>query len=79
MRRLPDPELIALARKGSLHTPTSLRIDRRGGRSLLAITRITKGSIVAQSPNGKRIAYAEVYESGRARLFTAPHCLPDQT
>jgi hypothetical protein len=56
---------------------TSLRVDRRGETSLAAASRITKGSMVAQTLGGKRLAYARVFESGKAGLFTARNCFPD--
>jgi hypothetical protein len=73
------PKTILIRMRAVFRRPTSLRIDRRGERSLAANARITKGSIVAQTQRGKRIAYAEVFESGKARLFTAPDCVPDPT
>jgi hypothetical protein len=30
-----------------------------------------------RTPAGKRVAYAEVLSSGKARLFAAPTCVPD--
>jgi hypothetical protein len=59
--------------------PTNLRFDRRGGRSLMAIARITKGDIAARTPSGRPILYAQVLESGKARLFTDADCVPDPT
>jgi hypothetical protein len=40
-------------------------------------TTVREGRIVVATPAGKRLAYAEVASSGRARLFTAPSCMPD--
>jgi hypothetical protein len=59
--------------------PTNLRFDRRGGRSLGTVGRITKGTLAARTPSGRPIFYAQVFESGKARLFTDVDCVPDQT
>jgi hypothetical protein len=59
--------------------PTNLRFDRRGGRSLMTIGRITKGDIAARTPSGRPILYAQVLDSGKVRMFTEPDCVPDPT
>jgi hypothetical protein len=59
--------------------PTNLRFDRRGGRSLMAIARITKGDIAVRTPSGRPIFYAQVLDSGKARMFTDVDCVPDPT
>jgi hypothetical protein len=59
--------------------PTNLRFDRRGGRSLTATARIVKGDIAARTPSGRPIFYAQVLDSGKARMFTDVDCVPDPT
>lgn len=65
------PQAILIRMRAEFRFPTSLRIDRRGDRSFAADGRIAKGSMVAQTLGGKRLAYTQVFESGKARLFTA--------
>jgi hypothetical protein len=38
---------------------------------------VSKATIVARTESGKSLALAEVLESGKARLLTAPGCVPD--
>jgi hypothetical protein len=73
------PKTIVLRMRAVFRRPTALHIDRRGERSLSAMARIMKGSVVAQTRTGRRIAYAEVFDSGKARLFTAGDCVPDSS
>jgi hypothetical protein len=35
------------------------------------------GLLAVRTVTGKRIAYADVHESGRARIFAAPSCVPE--
>jgi hypothetical protein len=35
---------------------------------------VKEARVVVQTQSGKRLAYGEVFESGKARLFTAPSC-----
>jgi hypothetical protein len=37
--------------------------------------RIAKAQVAVRTPNGKPLAYGEVFDSGRARLFTARNCV----
>jgi hypothetical protein len=59
--------------------PTNLRFDRRGGRSLGTVGRIMKGDIAVRTPSGRPIFYAQVLDSGKARMFTDLDCVPDPT
>jgi hypothetical protein len=73
------PKTILFRIRAVFRKPTSLQLNRRGGRSLMTIARITAGSIVVQTLRGRRLAYTQVFDSGRARLFTARDCFPDPT
>jgi hypothetical protein len=73
------PRRILVRTRAVFRKPTNLRFDRRGGRSLGTIGRITKGEIVAATLKGRPIVYAEIFESGKARLFTDADCVPDPT
>ena len=68
------PKTVLLRTRVLFHRPTTVRTERSrdGSRSLIALARITRASWVLQTLKGKRIAYADVLESGRARMFTAP-------
>jgi hypothetical protein len=51
-----------------------------GGRVILATTPeavVLEGQIAVQTAAGKPLAFADVLQSGRTRLFTAPGCLAD--
>jgi hypothetical protein len=59
--------------------PTTLRrtTDRNGQRYLRAAGTMRQGFVAVRSAAGKPLAYAEVFESGKARLFTAGSCVED--
>jgi hypothetical protein len=38
---------------------------------------LREGRLAVRAPSGKPIAYAEVFESGKSRLYVSPRCLPD--
>jgi hypothetical protein len=73
------PRRVLVRTRAVFRRPTNLRFDRRGGRSLGTIGRITRGEIVAATLKGRPIVYAEIFESGKARLFTDADCVPDPT
>jgi hypothetical protein len=61
--------------------PTTLRLRRLAGQKTPGRTYLADGTVVSaqvavRSNAGKSLAYAEVFETGKARLFTAPNCLP---
>lgn len=60
--------------RGVLTADSSLS-TRRG--SLATTTPLREAKVVVATPTGKRLAYAEVAASGKARLFTAASCIPD--
>jgi hypothetical protein len=60
--------------------PTSLRTYRDFGRRLLATPLAAvarEAQLAVRTPAGKRVMYADVIESGKARLFTAGGCVAD--
>lgn len=75
----PLQRRILVRTRAVFRRPTNLRFDRRGGRSLMTIGRITEGAIVAATPRGRPIFYAQIFESGKARMFTDADCVPDPT
>jgi hypothetical protein len=46
----------------------------RDGTLLQVVARMRRGQVAVRTPSGKPLVYAEVYDSGRARLFTAGSC-----
>jgi hypothetical protein len=75
----PTSRRILLRTRAVFRKPTNLRLNVRDGRSLGTIGRIREGAIAARQPNGKPIFYAHILESGKARLFIEPDCVPDST
>jgi hypothetical protein len=65
--------------RGVFRAPTSLRLKRYAGRvtQLAAAGTVQHGFVALRSAAGKPLAYAEVFESGKARLFAAPTCRED--
>jgi hypothetical protein len=70
----PTPRRFLIRMRAVLSASSPLR-NRRG--YLGTTTTVSEGRIAISTPAGKRLAYAEVASSGRARLFTAPSCVPD--
>jgi hypothetical protein len=54
-----------------LARPAVLQSYRKFARTTVPVT---EARLVVQTQSGKRLAYGEVFESGKARLFTAPSC-----
>ena len=49
-----------------------------GFRGFLRTTApVKRASLVVRTPAGKGLAYSELAESGKTRLFVAPNCFPD--
>jgi hypothetical protein len=65
--------------RGIFRAPTSLKLKRySGGQSaLVAAGTVIRGYVAARSQAGEPLAYAEVFDTGEARLFTARSCLED--
>lgn len=70
----PSPRRILVRVRAVLAADSSLS-TRRG--NLGTTTPLTEARVLVSTQAGKRLAYAEVAASGRARLFTAPSCVPD--
>lgn len=75
------PSRVLVRVRALFQVATTLRRQRRYGKSWLttataAVAR--EASFAVRTPTGKPIAFAEVVESGKARLFTAPRCAPDR-
>ena len=70
----PSPRRVLVRIRAVLAADSSLS-TRRG--NLGTVTPLTEARVVVATQAGKRLAYAEVARSGRARLFTAPSCAAD--
>jgi hypothetical protein len=70
----PSPRRILVRVRAVLAADSSLS-TRRG--NLATTTPLTEARTVVSTQTGKRLAYAAVAGSGRARLFTAPSCVRD--
>jgi hypothetical protein len=70
----PTPRRFLVRMRAVLTASSPLR-NRRG--YLATTTTASEGRITISTAAGKRLAYAEVASSGRARLFTAPSCVTD--
>jgi hypothetical protein len=58
--------------------PTSLKLKHYvNGTQLVAAGTVTEGRLAVRSAAGKPHAYAEVFESGKTRILTAPGCEED--
>jgi hypothetical protein len=66
---------ILVRARAVFRSPTRLRLDRSG--RLFTGAAVREASFAATTLSGKPIAYAEAFETGKARLFTAPSCVPD--
>jgi len=69
------PRRVVLRVRAVLDSPAVLRSYRTFARTTIPVR---QGQLAVQTESGKRLAYAEVSESGKARLFTARSCLPRQ-
>ena len=65
--------------RGVFRSPTALRVRRlpHGITRLVAAGTVRVGFLAVRSASGKPLAYAEVLESGKTRLFIAPSCVED--
>lgn len=76
------PSRVAIRVRAVFRRATAPRMKRYGitGRSWTArvgIGTVQDGSLSVRTLGGRPIAYADVHESGRARLFVARTCVPD--
>lgn len=65
------PRRILIRVRANFRSPTSLQ---RGG---FTATPLKSGYLAVRSEAGKPLVYAEVFESGKARLFLAGNCVRD--
>ena len=72
-RRCFTQRRVLMRIRAVLSSPAVLRRFRVFSRTTVPVNEAT---FVIQTEAGKRLAYAEVFESGRARLFTAKGCFP---
>jgi hypothetical protein len=77
----PVTRRMLLRTRAVFRRPTNLRLRRgpAGERDLATVGRITEGVIAARTATGRPLYYAQIFESGKARMFTHPDCVPDQT
>jgi hypothetical protein len=68
------PRTLLIRVRATFRVPTRLRV-RRG--SLQTDAPVREVAIAVRTTRGKPLVYASASESGRARIFTAPSCLPD--
>lgn len=67
------PAEVLVRVRATFLTPTTLEpLDRTAG--VAANGRIELGRIAVRTRTGRQLAYADVTDSGRARIFTAPNC-----
>jgi hypothetical protein len=64
------PRRVVVRIRAEFRAPVSLR---RGGTA----NALRSGRVAVRSASGKPIVYADVFESGRARLFLAGNCVRD--
>jgi hypothetical protein len=65
------PKQVVIRVRAVLVTPGTLR---RGPQYQTAHVAVREAKLAVRTPKGKPLAYADVQESGKARLFVAPGC-----
>jgi hypothetical protein len=78
----PAPWKILVRVRGVFRAPTSLRLSRRYDWRALRTSFTLRESpreayFAVRTQGGKPLAFAAAFESGKARLFTAPSCVED--
>jgi hypothetical protein len=68
------PQRVLVRVRAVLALPGTLR---GRGDFVRTTTPVREAKLAARTLSGKPLVYAEVLESGKARLFTAPNCIPD--
>jgi hypothetical protein len=66
------PETVLIRFRGVFRAPVPVT---GRDRFITAYGRLDKGQVAVRTPAGKRLAYGEVLDSGKARLFTARGCV----
>jgi hypothetical protein len=72
----PAPRRVFVRVRGVFSKPASLRLDR-ATLQLTTDAPVQQASFAVRIESGKPLAYASVNESGKARIFAAPSCVPD--
>jgi hypothetical protein len=70
------PQRVMVRVRGVFTAPTTLRLNR-ATRWLTTSMPLQKASFVVRRDSGRPLAFASVSQTGAARVFTAPSCLPD--
>ena len=76
----PAASRVLVRVRAAFDRSTSLKLQLRAGRRTLSTSNaavVRSAAIAVATPDGKRIAYAEISDSGVARLFTLSTCTPD--
>jgi hypothetical protein len=68
------PRRILVRARAIFRSPTLLRQSSEG---FWTPTPVNRGYLAARTPSGKPLVFAEVRESGAARLFVAPGCISE--
>jgi hypothetical protein len=68
-------KLVLVRIQGVFRSSTSLRRNRRT-RQFQTRAHVERGALAITTTTGKPLAYLSVSESRRARIFTAPSCVP---
>jgi hypothetical protein len=68
------PRAVLLRVRATFRVPTRLRVRQEALRTQAPVREV---AVVVRTTRGKPLVYASASESGRARIFTAPSCLPD--
>lgn len=75
-RCLQPPRQVLVRVRATFRRPTSLTRDAQY-RQWRTTVPVRTAEIAARTLTGKPLAYARVFDDGRARLFAAPTCYPD--
>jgi hypothetical protein len=70
------PRAILVRARAVFRSPTRLRIDRGSG-FLSTSAPVREFAFAARTPSGKPLVYADVSDTGKARLFVARGCVAD--
>jgi hypothetical protein len=72
------PSRILVRYRAVFRSPTALRLYRPRN-ALFAREPVKEAFLAVRAPSGRPLALAVAHESGKARLFTAPSCIEDNT
>lgn len=75
-RCLEPPKRVLVRVRATFRRPTSLARDAQYRLWRTAVP-IREAELSVRTESGKPLAYARVFDDGRARLFAAPTCFPD--